>query len=96
VKRRIFFHVGRGGFFCEKCNAGVGALQISSEALIGLTALQSLPARKITQHKFSSPAMQEIEKFFQSYYRFHLEEIGRLQAIEFIGDLNDRRPINIV
>lgn len=96
VKRRFFFHVGRGGFFCEKCNAGVGALQISNEALIGLTDLQSLPARKIARQEFSLPATQEIEKFFQSYYRFHLEEIGRLQAIEFIGDLNDQQPVNIV
>jgi DNA repair protein RecO (recombination protein O) len=86
--QRIYFHVARGGFFCEKCNPGTGAFQLSKETLMNLANLQSQPARKIAPMVFSSQSAHEMEKFLQNYFRFHLEEIGRLQALEFIGELN--------
>lgn len=92
--RRIYFHMGRGGFFCEKCHQGVAAFQLNRETLKQLANLQSLPARKILQQTFSIQVTQEIEKFFQSYFRLHLEEIGRLQSLEFIGEINFRQPIS--
>jgi DNA repair protein RecO (recombination protein O) len=84
---RAHFHAGRGGFLCEKCDTGAGAMHVSREALANLAALQSLPSRKIVEQGFSSQSLREIEKLLQAYVRFHLEEVGRLQALEFIGEL---------
>lgn len=83
----IHFHVARGGFICEKCEHGSGALKLSSETLALLATLQTMPATKFLHYNISALARREIEKFYHAYFDFHLEEIGKLQALEFVRDV---------
>jgi len=91
--RTFYFHVGGGACFCENCNAGATGVRISHDALSTLSMLQSLPARRIVGHDFTSSTTMEMEKLVQDYFRVHLEEIGRLHALEFIGELTDQQTI---
>lgn len=89
---RVQYHIGHGGFLCPKCETGAGVFAMTREALATLAGLQSLPARKIAALRCGSQTIHEIDNFLQTYFRFHLEEIGALQALAFIGELHFREP----
>ncbi len=83
----VHFHITRGGFFCEKCFSGTGALKLSASTLALLARLQTLPAAKLMRFSASEREAHEIELFYRSYFDFHLEEVGRLRALEFVREL---------
>lgn len=81
---QIHFDVARGGFVCNNCAPPFEAQQLSGETLRLLADFQSLPAEKLSRYQISSIARREIEKFFLSYFSFHLEEIASLTALKFL------------
>jgi len=90
ISPTVQFYVARGGFFCGTCDAGAGAMELSAEAVAWLANFQTLPAAKLSQIIVSIPAVSEIEKFYRAYFGFHLEEIGKLQALKFVRDLRQK------
>jgi recombinational DNA repair protein (RecF pathway) len=83
----LCFHIARGGFFCEKCSSGTGALKLSATTLVLLERLQSLPAAKLWHLAILERETHEVEIFFRSYFDFHLEEVGKLRALKFVREL---------
>ena len=94
ARHTVHFHIARGGFFCETCANGAGApprgagsLPLTAEVIVLLGNLQSLPAAKLMQTIISAEAGRSVERFFQTYFHAHLEEIGKLQALEFVREV---------
>ncbi|MDZ7291086.1 MAG: DNA repair protein RecO [candidate division KSB1 bacterium] len=80
----VHFDIARGGFICNHCASPSGTQKLSGEALRLLANFQSLPAEKLSRHKFSPVTRGEIEKFFRAYFAFHLEEIKDLSSLKFV------------
>ncbi len=98
ARQPVHFHITRGGFLCEKCASGSGAsprsavaMPLTAEVIAFLGNLQSLPAAKLVQTIISAEAGRSIERFFQIYFHAHLEEIGKLKALEFVREMDFER-----
>jgi len=86
---RVHFHAARGGFVCPSCQPGNAGLELSRATLALLVDFQRLPAGKVALQSLSEPMRHQIEMFCRAYFDFHLEEVGRLQSLEFVRELRE-------
>jgi DNA repair protein RecO (recombination protein O) len=80
----VLFEPHSGGIICEICSVHQVGQALSAKGLRFLNWLSLQDCQEISRHAIPDVILQEVEKILETYIRFHIEGLEKINAIRFL------------